>query len=47
VRRLESLIEMRVAEENRLSAGVKVAAVRTSVEEMIAISKTRSVALKN
>ena len=36
VRRLESLIEMRVAEENRLSAGVNVAAVRASVEEMIA-----------
>lgn len=35
VRRLESLIEMRVAEENRLSSGVTVAAVRTSVEEMI------------
>lgn len=36
VRRLESLIEMRVAEENRLSAGVTVTAVRCSVEEMIA-----------
>jgi transposase len=36
VRRLESLIEMRVAEENRLSAGLTVVAVRTSVEEMIA-----------
>ena len=36
VRRLESLIEMRVAEENRLSAGLTVAAVRSSVEEMIA-----------
>ena len=35
VRRLESLLEMRVAEENRLSAGVTVAAVRSSVEEMI------------
>lgn len=35
VRRLESLIEMRVAEENRLSAGVSVAAVRTGVEELI------------
>ena len=36
VRRLESLIEMRVAEENRLSSGLSVAAVRSSVEEMIA-----------
>lgn len=36
VRRLESLIEMRVAEENRLSAGIHVAAVRNSVAEMIA-----------
>jgi transposase len=36
VRRLESLIEMRVAEENRLSAGLTVAAVRSSVEEMLA-----------
>ncbi|MGI8836993.1 MAG: IS110 family transposase [Pyrinomonadaceae bacterium] len=36
VRRLKSPIEMRVAEENRLSAGVNVAAVRASVEEMIA-----------
>jgi len=36
VRRLESLVEMRVAEENRLSAGLTVVAVRTSVEEMIA-----------
>ncbi len=36
VRRLESLIEMRVAEENRLSAGITVAAVSSSVEEMIA-----------
>lgn len=36
VRRLESLIEMRVAEENRLSSGLTVAAVRSSVEEMIA-----------
>lgn len=32
VRRLESLIEMRVMEENRLSSGVKVEAVRASVE---------------
>jgi len=32
VRRLESLIEMRVAEENRLEAGSVVAAVRSSVE---------------
>jgi len=36
VRRLEALIEMRVAEENRLSSGLTVVAVRTSVEEMIA-----------
>jgi transposase len=36
VRRLEALTEMRVAEENRLSAGVSVAAVRTSVEELLA-----------
>jgi transposase len=35
VRRLEALIEMRVAEENRLSAGLTVPAVRTSVEEML------------
>jgi transposase len=35
VRRLEALTEMRVAEENRLSAGISVAVVRTSVEEMI------------
>jgi len=36
VRRLEALIEMRVAEENRLSSGLTVVAVRTSVEETIA-----------
>jgi transposase len=36
VRRLESLIEMRVAEENRLSAGLTVPAIRSSVEEMLA-----------
>ena len=36
VRRLESLIEMRVAEENRLSSGITVAAVRQSVEELMA-----------
>ena len=36
VRRLESLIEMRVAEENRLSSGLTVAVVRSSVEEMLA-----------
>jgi transposase len=35
VRRLESLIEMRVAEENRLSSGVMVEAVRRSVEEHV------------
>jgi transposase len=33
VRRLESLIEMRVAEENRLSSGITVDSVRQSVEE--------------
>ncbi len=33
VRRLESLIEMRVAEENRLSSGITVEAVRESVQE--------------
>ena len=33
VRRLESLIEMRVAEENRLSSGITVEMVRQSVEE--------------
>jgi transposase len=36
VRRLEALIEMRTAEENRLSSGVSVEAVRTSVEEVMA-----------
>ncbi len=36
VRRLESLIEMRVAEENRLSAGIMVDAVRASVEALLA-----------
>jgi transposase len=36
VRRLESLIGMRVAEENRLSSGITVEAVRESVEELIA-----------
>jgi len=36
VRRLESLIEMRVMEENRLSSGVIVEAVRRSVEEHLA-----------
>ena len=35
-RRLESLIEMRAAEENRLSSGVSTAAVRRSLEEHIA-----------
>jgi len=33
VRRLESLVEMRVAEENRLSSGITVDSVRRSVEE--------------
>ena len=36
VRRLESLIEMRTMEENRLSSGIAVKAVRASVEELIA-----------
>jgi transposase len=36
VRRLESLIEMRVSEENRLSSGVSVDAVQESLEEHIA-----------
>ncbi len=36
VRRLESLIEMRVMEENRLSSGITVEAVRASVQEHLA-----------
>jgi transposase len=36
VRRLESLIEMRVMEENRLSSGITVEMVRQSVEELLA-----------
>jgi transposase len=36
VRRLESLIEMRVSEENRLSSGISMDAVRQSLEEHIA-----------
>ncbi len=36
VRRLEALIEMRTAEENRLSSGISVGAVRESVEQMLA-----------
>ena len=36
VRRLESLVEMRVAEENRLSSGVSADAVKQSLEEHIA-----------
>jgi len=35
VRRLESLIEMRVMEENRLSSGVTLEMVRESVEELL------------
>jgi transposase len=35
VRRLESLIEMRVMEENRLSSGITVEVVRRSVEELL------------
>jgi transposase len=36
VRRLESLVEMRVMEENRLSSGIAVEVVRASVEELLA-----------
>jgi len=36
VRRLDSLVEMRTMEENRLSSGIAVEAVRESVEELIA-----------
>jgi transposase len=36
VRRLESLVEMRVMEENRLSSGITVEAVRQSVQEHLA-----------
>jgi transposase len=36
VRRLEALIEMRVAEENRFSSGITVEVVRRSVEELLA-----------
>jgi transposase len=36
VRRLGSLVEMRTMEQNRLSLGIPVAAVRESVEELIA-----------
>jgi transposase len=36
VRRLDSLVEMRTMEENRLSSGVTVEAVRASVEEHLA-----------
>lgn len=36
VRRLESLVEMRVAEQNRLEASIVVAAVRSCVEEHLA-----------
>ncbi len=35
VRRLESLVEVRVAEQNRLEAGITVAAIKVSVEELI------------
>ena len=52
VRRLESLMEMRVAEENRLAAGLTVTAVRSSVEEMLAhlkeqISRTEKLIRKH
>ena len=36
VRRLDSLVELRTMEENRLSSGIAVEAVRESVEELIA-----------
>jgi transposase len=36
VRRLESLIEMRVMEENRLTSGITLDSVRASVEELLA-----------
>ncbi len=39
VRRLESLIEMRVMEENRLSSGIVVEAVRQGVEEHLSYLK--------
>jgi transposase len=35
VRRLESLVEMRVMEEKRLSSGITVEVVRESVEELL------------
>jgi transposase len=35
VRRLESLLEMRVMEENRLSSGITVESVRASVEDLL------------
>ncbi|HMF55022.1 MAG TPA: IS110 family transposase [Pyrinomonadaceae bacterium] len=41
VRRLESLIEMRVMEENRLSSGIAVEVVRQSVEELLAHLNTQ------
>ena len=41
VRRLESLLEMRVAEENRLTSGLTVEAVRQSVEEHLAYLNTQ------
>ncbi|HEX8649944.1 MAG TPA: IS110 family transposase [Pyrinomonadaceae bacterium] len=41
VRRLESLVEMRVMEENRLSSGITVESVRESVEELLAHLNTQ------
>jgi transposase len=41
VRRLESLIEMRVMEENRLSSGITVDVVRASVEELLSHLNTQ------
>jgi transposase len=41
VRRLESLVEMRVMEENRLSSGIAVDSVRQSLEEHLAYLQTQ------
>jgi transposase len=41
VRRLEALIEMRVAEENRLSSGITVDSVRQSVQEHLTYLNTQ------
>jgi len=47
VRRLESLIEMRVAEENRLSSGITVEAVRQVSKSISLISTSKSSAMKS